>query len=98
MFSLQITVKSPNYIRNSNLFSVGMIVKFQSSCRQMVSLGWPKPLKYTTTAEDTYIHFLASHTQDFLETSKNDITLISCGNVSQRKPGRLSKNNALQVS
>lgn len=44
--------------------------------------------------------FLASHAQDFLERCERDVlvTLMSWGSVSQRRPGRLSRNRALQES
>lgn len=42
--------------------------------------------------------FLACHGQFFLERCEKELTLMSWGSVSQRRPGRLSRNRALQQS
>lgn len=55
-------------------------------------------VKQTGTAEDTCINFLARHAQVWLERREKGMTLISWGRVSQRRPGRLSRNRALQES
>lgn len=67
----------------------------------MDGLGWAKLLgKSHSSSRRSCMDFLASPAQVFLERCEKDVlaTLMSWGSVSQRRPGRLSRNRALQES